>query len=209
MRAFAVFIFIFSKSLYSYTPGFKTFPIKSYTSLTTYYLQPVKKNAEQNFLVVKCVSTKKTLKPFCKVFSSIYFSLSKLETLAINLEEWDTYYLGLDIAIFFGAFSHKIRTWIWRTPIGRIVGGLVLAVEINDFAVQRKQSVAYSVIYQIDQKQAEIKQIQNLLPNFSEKIKAVLDEEKRGALLPNKFWIPLKGFDENLVNKLLDLFDNI
>lgn len=205
-----IFVFFFSIPLYSYTPGFKTFPIKPYSNFITYYLQPVEREGEKNFLVIKCAREKKKAKPFCEVFSSVYFSLSSLEAIAVDLEKWDSYYLGLDVGVFVGAFFQKIRSWVWRNPIGRVVGVLALTGEVSDFVVSRKQGVVYAVVSEIDQKQAELRELKKYaLPKSLEKKESSLGLKNKEQLLPSKLWIPLKGFDLGLINQLLNLVGNI
>lgn len=202
--------------------------MKPYSTTINYYLQPINIKNQQNFLVVKCLSKKAIKKipakfkknktkpavQLCEVFSPVYFSVSEIESAAVDLEKWDNYYLGLDIGVFVAAFIKKIRNWVWRNPVGRVVGALVLSLEISDFITQGKQGVLYATIYSIDKKQAEKVELQNntfyksenaASPNAAKQNLNVLRSEQ---LIPNKSWVHLKGFDKNLINKLLIFFEN-
>ncbi|MBE8162619.1 MAG: hypothetical protein HAW63_01350 [Bdellovibrionaceae bacterium] len=196
--------------------------MRSSQQLITYYLQPINnpaiestkqnpaiENTKQNFLVVECISASKKAKPHCQVFSSTTFSLSQLEVLAVNLEKWDNYYLGLDVGVFVGLIFKKIRRWAWKNPVGRVVALLALIGEVNDFIIQGKQGVAYAVINKIDQKQIELKELEQ--SPLSLVIKEPLQKAKTKnseRLLPNKRWVFLKGFTKPFIQRLLAILNN-
>lgn len=224
MRILFVFLF-FSTQLYAYTPGFESAPLNPDIEYEIYYLKPFPVAKKQKFSVIKCIyfktlkkkSSQKHTKPLsCSPVSLVHFSLSALEAIAIDLEKWNPYYLGLNVAVFVGLIFGKIRNWIWRNPIGRVVGVLALTGEISDFVEQKKQSLVYVVISKIDQKQIELQEknqyrIPKSLTESEEFLtgkKPLANSKKDNPLLPNKSWISLEGFDAQLIRELLKLLSN-
>lgn len=205
-------LFLFLSKAYSYTPGFQTLPIKKHISVISYYLKPIGKNNQKNFLVMECASKHKDSQAICKKFSSTSFTLTNLESLAAGLEEWDSYYLGLDIGVFVGFMFKKVRSWVWQNPVGRVVGVLALAGEISDFFVQKKQGIVYAVISTIDQTQIGLNDLEGggvPQPKVLQRKLSKGTGLSRQVVSPKDFWIPLEGFNKDLIQGLLNIVGNL